>query len=257
MSTLQKYPPLYVVFFSLFVLILVQWPASYLIHQVSLTLGILLNEWVFVLSLPLLIASRWRLPLKKIFPFQKPKARALLLTIIMTLSLVVMIDYLTFLTEKIFSPSEEIKSFLEKIMSVEGSGEGAWRWFLICLTPAVCEEIFFRGFFQATLNYHWGRLLSLFLTAISFALLHGILEYWHLYFILGFFLSFLMLVSRNLWFPIFAHLLNNSWTFLTHALGYKIPQGETWQAQDSIIFGACLIIFALSSLRFRSLVRGP
>lgn len=255
LSTHQKWPPLYIAFFAFSFLLVAQWPASYLIQDVSITLGILLNEWGIILGISLLMAFLWKIPFKTMFPFQKARGAPFLWAIISTLCLLVIIDYLTFLSEQLWPPPPEIKTMLEKVMTVETLGDGVWRWFLICLTPAICEEIFFRGFFQNTLNHYLERRWSLFLTAVFFALIHGIVHYWPLYFLLGLFLSYLMLAGQNLVFPIVAHLLNNSWTFLSHVLGYKIPRGETWQNQDTLVFGVCVIIFILAIKGFTRCVK--
>ena len=246
MSISQKFPPLAIVFLSFALLLLLQWPSSLLIHNISITLGILLNEWIFVAGIPMLIILKYKTPLQAAFPFKKPDAKALWWLIVMTFALVILIDYLTFLSEKILPPSREVKMMLEKIMHVESFGEATWRWFLICLTPALCEEFFFRGFFQNMLGHHWGKKISLILTAVFFALIHGIVVYWHLYLLLGFYLGWLMLVGKNLWFPIIAHLINNSWTFLTHPLGHTLPRGGIWLPHDSLIMLACVIVFAIS-----------
>lgn len=252
LSTPQKWPPVYILFLAYLLLVLTQWPASYLIQNVSITLGVLLNEWLIVAGLSLGLAYHWKIPWRKVFPFHKPTGKELFWTILMTLSLVVLIDHLTFLSEKILAPPTPIKNLLEKIMRVEGPGEGIWRWVLLCLTPAFCEELFFRGFFQNTLGRHWGKNTALFCTAICFALIHGIPQYWHLYLLLGLFLSWLLLVGQNLWFPILAHLINNSWTYLTHVFGAKIPTGEEWVLFDSLVMGICIILFAWSAKRFGS-----
>lgn len=218
LSTQQKYVPISILFLATFLLVFAQWPASTLIQNVSLTLGILLNEGLVVAALPLWLVHHSKIPFAKIFPFQKPRRKELFWVFLMTLSLAVFIDTLTPLSERIWPPPPEVKNLLEKIMTVENRYEGIWRWVLLCLTPAFCEEIFFRGFFQSTLNHHWGKIPSFLTTALAFALIHGIPQYWHLYFILGFYLSWLMMVGQNLWLPILAHLINNSWTYLNHVL---------------------------------------
>jgi len=250
LSTSQNWPRSYVPLTWFFVLMLIQWPLSYVILNISLTAGILLNEWVFVLGIPILIAWKLETPFPNLFPFKKLNGRSIFWVILMTLSLVVIVDYLTFLSEHILPPPPQAKETLEKIMAVTSWSDGTWRWFLICLTPAFCEEIFFRGFFQNTLNHHWGKNLSLVLTAIAFALIHGMPWYWHLYLLLGFYLSWLLMQSGNLWFPILAHLVNNSWTFINHVLENKIPSKGIWQPTDSLVLIFCVVVFAFASFRF-------
>lgn len=242
--------PVYIIFLAYALLILAQWPAATLIQNGSITLGILLNEWLIVAGLPLGLAWRWKVSLSQTFPFQKPIKRELFWTALMTLSLAIVIDYLTFLSEWLWPPDPVIKTLLDKIMTVEGLADGAWRWVLLCLTPAFCEEFFFRGFFQNTLVRHWGRRTTLFATALAFAFIHGIPQYWHLYFILGFYLSWLLLIRQNLWLPIVAHLVNNSWTYFSHVTGRKIPGGDQWVTIDSFAMGVCFLVFTLAVTQF-------
>lgn len=250
LSTPQKKPPLWILFASFALLALVQWPSSFLIQNVSLTWGVLLNEWLFVAGIPFLIAWQLKIPFQELFPFKRVTEKTILWVVVMTLSLVVVIEYLTFLSKQILPPPLEVKAVLERIMTVGSVQEGIGRWFLICLTPAFCEEFFFRGFFQNTLAVHKGKIYGLWITAAAFALIHGIPWYWHLYFILGFYLSWLLMESGNLWFPVLAHLINNSWTFIHHALGNKIPVGGSWQGTDSLVLGICVVVFALASFQF-------
>lgn len=247
---MQNNPPKPIPFFAFALLAFLQWPASFVIQNYSLAGGILLNEIVFVLGIPLLIAWHWRLPKSEYFPFKKPAAKEIFWMILMTLALVVVIDYLTFLSEKILPLPPHVHAMLNKIMSVSSVGEGAIRLLLICALPTFCEEIFFRGYFQNSLSRISNSKTAWMVTAVAFTLIHGIPWYWHLYLILGLYLSWLMWVKQNLWFPILAHLINNSWTFLNHALGNKIPAGDTWQAMDSFVMVLCLVVFALAASRF-------
>jgi len=247
---MNKYPPKYIPFFAFTVLVLLQWPASYIIQHYSLAGGILLNEIIFVLGIPLLIAWRWRLPKSQYFPFKKPAAKDIFWLILMTLALDVTIDYLTFLSEKIWPLPEAVRQLLEKIMAVSSFEEGALRLLLICALPAFCEEMFFRGYFQNSLSKFWSSKVAWIATAIAFALIHGIPWYWHLYLILGLYLSWLLWVKNNLWFPILAHLINNSWTFLNHLAGHKTPAQGVWLPQDSLVLLACMVVFVLAASRF-------
>lgn len=251
LSTPEKRLPIYVPFLCYAFLLLAQWPTGHLITSVSMTLGILINEYLIVAGIPLLIFFYWKMPMTKLLPLAKGDRKSLFWTLLMTLFLIILIEYLTFLSERIFAPPPEIKSMLEKIMTVQRLDEGVWRWFLLCVTPAFCEEIFFRGFFQGTLQNHWGKKSAWILTAAAFALIHGIPAYWHLYFILGLFFGWLQLVRKNLLFPIFAHLINNSWTYLTHVVDYVIPRQESWQSLDSLVMAVCLVIFFLTVKRFQ------
>lgn len=250
LSTRQKSIPKYIPFFALSLILIFQWPASYVIQNISRTLGALTYEWFIIAGVPLLIARYYTIPRAQIFPFKSISKKTLLYTLLMTFSLLVIIDYLTFLSEIVLPPPPEIQAVFSKLMLARSQWEVAWIWFLICVTPAVCEEIFFRGFFQRVFGWQWGEKLALVVTATAFALIHGIPWYWHLYFILGFFLSWLLFKKENLWLPMLAHLLNNSWTYIHHLLGTKIPREGIWRGSDSLTLIACLIVFWIAAWRF-------
>lgn len=246
----MKRPPVSLAFLLFSLLAILQWPASYTIQNISLTLGILFYEWIFVAGVPLFVGIRLFKVKHRLFPFGRPRKQWLLAMIVMTLALAVLIDYLTFFSEKILPPPVHVKKMLEQLMMVNSFPEGAWRWFLICLTPAFCEEIFFRGFFQRCCDQRWGVKIGLILTAIAFALIHGIPWYWHLYLILGVYLSWLMKIGRTLWLPILAHLINNSWTFINHALNQTLPMHGEFTNADAAVFAACAVVFFLAASKF-------
>lgn len=246
----MKRPPVYWAFLLFSLLAILQWPASYTIQNISLPLGILLYEWIFVAGAPLFIGIRFFKAQRQLFPAAWPRRQWLLWTIVMTLALVVLVDYLTFFSEKIFPPPPQIKSLLHQLMTVSSLAEGSWRWFLICLTPAICEEIFFRGFFQNSCAARWGAKIALIITAVGFALIHGIPWYWHLYLILGFYLSWLLKTGKTLWLPILAHLINNSWTYINHALNQALPLHGEFTNADAVVMGACAIAFFVAASKF-------
>ena len=250
LSTQENWPKAKIAFAAYFLLALLQWPSSYLIIHVSLSLGVVLNEWVFLAGMSLLIAWKSKSRLSLLFPFRPVKKNNFLLLLVMTFSMVVLVDYLLFLSEKILPPDPAVKATLEQLMTIHSFGDGLWRWFLICLSPAFCEELFFRGFLQNTLAHRWKVNGAMLFAAISFALIHGVPQYLHLYFLLGLYLSWLFKVGGNLWFPMVAHLINNSWTFLTFIFDKKIPTGGIWHSTDSLVMGIAVLVFAIAASRF-------
>lgn len=250
LSTGEKKIPPYIPFFALSFIVLIRLFAPQLMQKTSILFGTLTYEWIIIAGTPLLLAKFYKVSFSRIFPLKPIKKKSLLYTLLMTFSLVVLIDYLTFWSEFLFPLPPAIKSALGKLMETGSFGEGIWRWFVICITPAICEEIFFRGFFQNSLSQHWKRRTAFIVTAVAFALLHSILWYWHLYLILGFYLGWLLYKSGNLWLPIIAHLLNNSWTYINHAVGNKVPTGGVWKETDYLVFIVSLIVFFVSARLF-------
>lgn len=241
-------PP--VLFAAVTLFIFMQWPVGWVSSEISFSLAIILMEWGFLFSGSLILNHFSRFSFSKIVPLRRPTGPQLGHTLILTIAMAVMIDHLLFLTDQIFSPPPVVKRVIDSLMEVRGLSEVIVRWFLICLTPAICEEVFFRGVFQQGLSQHWTRNKTMIATAFAFALLHGIPQYWHLYFVMGFFLCWLMAITGNLWIPIFAHLVNNSWTFANHLFGNEVT---TWDKNATLIFLIATVIFTLTVKRFRSL----
>ena len=234
---------------------LAQIPASRLIQGGSLSLGVLINEWGVLTGLTAGILSLAKTDWKRLIPLQKTSPKAFGYVFIMTLALCVIIDDLTFFSEQLIPLPEIYKQFLDKVLSVGSVPEGLWKWFLLCITPALCEEFFFRGILQISLSRRIGIAWGVGLTAFFFALIHGNPWYFHLYLLLGFYLCWLLWIGKNLWLPIFAHFLNNSWTYGNHLWQKPNLEWSTWTGTDSLILTARIIILAFAACRFREVTR--
>ena len=81
----------------------------------------------------------------------------------------------------------------------------------MALLPAIGEELFFRGSLQKVL-LRWNKKpwLSILLSSMVFALLHGTFFKILPIFTLGIMLGTVFYVTRNLWYCIIIHFLNNA-----------------------------------------------
>ncbi|MFA6456441.1 MAG: CPBP family intramembrane glutamic endopeptidase [Bacteroidota bacterium] len=77
------------------------------------------------------------------------------------------------------------------------------------VTPAICEELMFRGLIQKNLSLAYGNIKGYVLAGTIFGLYH-MNPFWLVPLIaLGIYFSFMQYRSRTLWLPIAAHLINN------------------------------------------------
>jgi uncharacterized protein len=87
---------------------------------------------------------------------------------------------------------------------------------IVAILPAVGEELFFRGSLQSILerwtNTPWVAIL---LSSFAFAILHGTFFKFMGIFTLGIVLGTLFYITRNLWYNIFFHFLNNTLALLS------------------------------------------
>jgi uncharacterized protein len=98
-----------------------------------------------------------------------------------------------------------------RLLNTDTLGMYLFNILMIAVLPAFGEELIFRGvlqklFTEITKNIH----VSVFITALLFSLIHG--QFFGILprFVLGIFLGYLMVWSKSLWLPIFAHFANNT-----------------------------------------------
>lgn len=109
---------------------------------------------------------------------------------------------------------------------------------IIALLPAIAEELFFRGALQNVLE-RWIKVpwIAIFISSLMFAFLHGTMFKLLPIFVLGVVLGTLFYVTRNLWYCVFFHFLNNS---LALIITYYASGSETLKkiAEDDMKFSA-------------------
>jgi len=217
---------------------------------------VLINEWGMLVGVTFLVLKALGGNLQILFPLRASSKEMFWLSMLSTLSLCFAIDILVVASETLFPSPATYKDFLTRVLSAGTFSEGIWKWFLICLTPAFCEEFFFRGVFQTGLLARIRPGFAITLTAFCFSLLHGNFWYFHFYFILGLYLSWLAWKSKNLWIPIWAHLLNNSWTYGSTLYFGRPNIREILQPMDVLILIGALVAFYWFARRF-SLICKP
>ncbi len=116
---------------------------------------------------------------------------------------------------------------------------------VMALLPAVGEELFFRGALQKAL-LRWNKIpwLSIFISSVLFALLHGTFFKILPIFTLGLMLGTVFYVTRNLWYCIAIHFLNNALAVLAVYFG---DTNETLKkfANDDISTPIYLVVLSI------------
>lgn len=77
-----------------------------------------------------------------------------------------------------------------------------------CVTPAVCEEILFRGTILSGLK-QYGAKIAVFVSALIFMLMHGNAEQTVHQLIVGILIGYVFFKSGNLWLGVLIHFFNN------------------------------------------------
>lgn len=122
--------------------------------------------------------------------------------------------------------------------------------FCMAIIPAICEEIFFRGFLQRiSIELFKNKHIGIFVTAFIFSILHGDIFNLLPRFLLGIVLGYIFTSSKNILYPILAHALHNSLTIVLTILPKKLsncPNFETLGTSENLlilgIIGVLLLV---------------
>ena len=224
-----------------------QIPANLLMKSFSFNVGILINEIFIIVGIPLVIAHYLNFDRSRLFVFKIPTAKSWMLATLLAIPAAFMIDYAAAASELILPMPQHYHELLNRLMAFEGKWQFVVKLFVLAVLPGTCEEIFFRGLCQTSLEVKWGKNIAIFLTAGLFALLHGNPWYFHLYYLLGLFLSWVYAVSRTLWIPITCHVINNAWTFINNALGVEYPlESFTGLLDLSLVAGGAILVLVFA-----------
>jgi sodium transport system permease protein len=110
---------------------------------------------------------------------------------------------------RLLPPPESLVRALEQVLLLDGAPAPLWTvWLVIAVTPALCEELFFRGLVLSGLRRLglWPAILT---CALLFGLAHSSVYRLIPTFFVGLLLSWLVWKTGSVWTGVLAHALNN------------------------------------------------
>jgi|GEM_PF-1157871 len=237
-------PPL--VFVATTAVLILQIPAQLMMRGGWISASILMNEILAVAGIPILLVYLLGFDRRRLLSFGRFDLPTFVALCLFMLGAVVLMDYATVLTERLWPLPPELKEAMDRVLKAGTAGMIAWKLILLCLIPAVCEEIFFRGFCQTSLAARWGGAWAIVAASIIFSMMHGNPHYFHLYFMLGVIFGWAYAVTGALWAAVFCHLFNNAWTFVNHVRGFEFPIAERWCAADTVLVAVSALVLIVS-----------
>ena len=160
-----------------------------------------------ILLLPVVaLALVRKFPVAQTFSLRWPHWRSLLGALMIGLSASVAIGGIVF---RVAPPPDSLLKQMQEQLQLGDTPGPLWQlWLVLALTPAVCEETFFRGFVLSGLR-RWRPWMSIAVSALLFGLLHGSLYRLLPTFLLGVVLGYAVWRSGSLYCSILIHVLNN------------------------------------------------
>ncbi len=180
---------------------------TYYAEPIRITVTI--SQFLFLLVPVLWIVKRWHTAnITSYIRLNACPASEILLAVAATVLMIPTGNWiLSFLAEAMRIP-HELTEINEKIFSSYSVHEFAFIVLVVCVTPAICEEIFFRGYIQRTLErtISWKSILF---TGVAFGLFHfqplGLVSLS----IMGFLFGFFYFRSKSLLPSMISHFVNN------------------------------------------------
>jgi sodium transport system permease protein len=178
--------------------------------------GIVINQVVILLSPALIYVKVTGLNWRKYFSLRLPSLKNTLMTLLLTAMVIAAIEGMVILQQHFLPLPQKIEAFYEALLKRHYWWEGLWQFLALALVPAICEEMFFRGFLQGMMESRYGTWLSMILTSLFFALAHMNPWYFPYYLFLGLYLGWLRVWSGALTLSILAHLMNNLYSLFAY-----------------------------------------
>ena len=136
----------------------------------------------------------------------------------------------------------------------------AFLFVALALTPAICEELLFRGYLQRQVERGWGTVASIVVVGVLFGLYHLRLSQAIPLSLLGVYLGFVVWATGSLWAGVLVHLLNNGLAVVASAVARRSPDvdldaieaaGVPWYFGVGGLLAAGVVARVMAARRFQ------
>ncbi len=134
--------------------------------------SVMISEFVFMLVPTIWIIKRWHTKKAMTYiRFKRAPIAEILLAVITTILFIPVSSFIGEFFMKQLNFPDFLEQINEQIFTSYTTTELFWLVIVVCITPAICEETLFRGYFQRTLERTLG-IRSVFIAGIIFGLYH-------------------------------------------------------------------------------------
>ncbi len=137
---------------------------------------------------------------------------------------------------------------------IPGSGfDIVFNVLFICLLPALFEELLFRGIVLTRYEEMYGTVKSIMMCGVVFAFLHGNITTFIPQFIVGVYLSFVVIKFNSIYYGMIAHFVHNIITLIVHIIwnnnySYLINITKHWFLTLIISITLIYVLIAISNI---------
>lgn len=267
-----RFPPILFASLSLFAILIIYQIGGVLLmeglkifgdNSNTMRIATVIGQWLLLL-VPALVLAKWQFgDLKKIMRFDIPSPKEVILISLSVIALTIFLEGYLLLQSLIPLPNE-IKNLLiqieklinetfKQLLSVKSNWDYIFIFFTIAVTPAICEEILFRGFVLSSFNLKYDNLKSVVITGFIFGLFHFNFTSTIALIAIGIYLSYLTYRTGTIVSSMIAHLTNNTVMLLIYFV-YPESMEASANISDSTDFANIFYIMILSLLSFYFIV---
>ncbi|MCX6552365.1 MAG: ABC transporter permease subunit [Acidobacteria bacterium] len=217
---------------SAFALILVLvFYGSLLLRDAGTVVTLLVTEFGFFLLPTLLLVAAFGFPLRRTLSLRRPPLMGLVAAVLIGSSAWAVAGGVLI---RLLPPPESLVRALEQLLLLDGKPASLWVvWLVIGVTPAICEETFFRGLILSGLRKAgpWPAIVG---CALLFGLAHSSIYRLLPTAFIGLLLTWLVWRTGSIWTSIVAHMLNNG---IAATLVYNKSLAAMFGAADQAFLG--------------------
>jgi sodium transport system permease protein len=159
-----------VLFFGAGMILFLSFAGSW-VQARDIRMGLLVTLWVFVLIpalvYPLIVGS----PLRETLGLRAPRTRDLLLAPVIALASFVVVAFYAAVQSQFLPFPAELEEVFRDLFEIQGMS-GFEAVFLLAISPAICEEILWRGTFQGELEPRGKALRTMLTVGLYFGVFH-------------------------------------------------------------------------------------
>jgi sodium transport system permease protein len=202
---------------------------------------VLATEYGCFLLPAVALALARRFPVAQTFSLRRPHWRSVVGCVLIGLTASVAVAGLAF---RLFPPPESLEREMREALMLGDPPAPLWvLWLVVGLTPALCEETFFRGLILSGLR-RWGPAAAIGISALLFGLAHGSIYRLLPTFALGVLLGYTVWRTGSIYCSMLIHGLNNG---LIATLAWSLSAAELEQ-MDCVPWSWTLAALAVTAL---------
>ena len=212
------------------------------------TTGVIITE-IMILTLPIIFAYYIKSDFKKVFRLKLPKVRHLVGAIFLWVGIYILAIVFTQILLYLFPQNMEIVEGLNN--AILSSDSLLVNLIIIALMPAICEEVFFRGFLLTSFSYNKKSYTG---AIIACGVLFGFM---HMDFIrivptslLGIAFAYAVCKTESIGVSMFMHFINNAFSVIVsfYSTKYITEEVASTSTINAFTLGQVLTFFAISAI---------